>query len=278
MSSSDNDFSEHDITPELCEPCSMSFLQHSLEDSLKSTISATSVLSMQGEKATCIRSAVVNWIFRVQAEIGFTKEIAYDAYFIFDKLLSKLKIDQSNAHLYATASMWISAKIEECNFKDISLFQAISQQMFSLEQMVEAESIIVNAMNFNLNFSTCYLFVRALANDLNLDESVTKMCEFYMDVAMNIFQFIETPSFLIAAASIILGIESMKVPYQINEVLKLINWNDQSMLQNVINELLIFSIKLAKRKSSDVFKYYAANDSDKLIKAVDNASKAFNMD
>lgn len=257
---------------------SMFLLRSALTDSSASTVSTAAVLSKQGPNIRNIRSVVVGWIFRIRNEIGFFPEIAYDAISLFDRLLLHLKIDHNNAHLYATASLWISAKMEEFAFRDISLFQLISQKKFSFDQLIEAESIIVGAIHFNLNFSTHYIFLRALGSDMGLDDSAMGMCTFYVDVAMHVFKFIEIPSFMISAASVVLGMESMGIPYKINDILKLVCCNDESALMDLSRDILSLSLKIIDRKSDDVYRFYAGDDSGKFANAVYAASKALNVD
>lgn len=98
------------------------------------------------------RNAVIDWLFRAQKTLAFSRSTLFLAIALLDKLLAYgLGLTDSNFELVAGTLTLVMTKFNEVYPVTVRKLNALSNQHYSLEQYVETESNILAIVSFDLS-------------------------------------------------------------------------------------------------------------------------------
>jgi hypothetical protein len=105
----------------------------------------------------------------------------------------------------ATAALYIAAKYEETyEVPTLRDLVALAAKSFTAADILEAESSILKALDFNILMDTCYRFFEPLAKLINMETKNTFLCRYVLELALFDVSMFKYRQSVIASACIYL--------------------------------------------------------------------------
>jgi hypothetical protein len=97
------------------------------------------------------RNSVIDWLYRAQKTLAFSRSSLFLAIALLDKLLCLgIALTDSNFELLAGTLTLVVTKFNEVYPVTVRKLNALSNQNYSLEQYIETESNILSIVSFDL--------------------------------------------------------------------------------------------------------------------------------
>lgn len=112
----------------------------------------------QNEINPKMRSILIDWLVDVHSKFHLTPETLYITVNIIDKFLSKEKIKRKNFQLLGITSLFITNKYEEIYPPELKDHVEVTDNAYNKKDVLEMESLILNKLEFNITFPTCFKF------------------------------------------------------------------------------------------------------------------------
>lgn len=148
------------------------------------------------------RNITVDWLISVADEYHVSIKTLHLGVALFDLVMFRSPIKLSLFQLYACACMLIAGKYEERFAPAVEDYVYISDNTFTRQALINAESAVLGILQFDVTIPTCIDFAEFYHDALDLDEKHKAVSNYVMDASMiTTSSFSYSPS-LIAAASV----------------------------------------------------------------------------
>ena len=107
------------------------------------------------------RTSLIEWFFEVQIKFKLKEETIHLAINLLDRILEKKSV--LNLILLASTCLFIACKYEEIFCPEINDFIFISGDSFNKAQLLKSEYDILSSVEFDLNYSSAYDFLKRLS-------------------------------------------------------------------------------------------------------------------
>jgi len=162
-------------------------------------------LSPQGEPTSKMRATLVDWLIEVSEEFDLVPETTFLSVYLMDRYLQNDIMSRKMLQLLGVTSLYIAAKFEEIYVPRIDEFCDITDNTYTVEEVIAMERQILQAVKFRICQPTAWTFVAQylqVPKPGDADFLTSYLCELTLvDCTFNSFR----PS-RIAACSRMLGI------------------------------------------------------------------------
>ncbi|KAJ3425763.1 cyclin-b1-4 [Anaeramoeba flamelloides] len=107
-----------------------------------------------------VRGTLLDWLCEVHLKFKLKTEVLYLTCKIIDKLLSKVSVPIRKLQLTGLTAMLIASKYEEIYPPEVNDFVYISDNTYTREQIINAEAMILNVLNFRVTYVSPYFFIQ----------------------------------------------------------------------------------------------------------------------
>jgi len=101
-----------------------------------------------------MRHILIDWLIDVHLKFKLRKEVLFLAVNLIDRTLEIEKIDKCEFQLLGITSLFIASKYEEIYPPPLSEYSYVCADAYVDEDILEMESRILNAVEFNLLYSS----------------------------------------------------------------------------------------------------------------------------
>jgi hypothetical protein len=210
-----------------------------------------------------VRGSIVDWIVRVVTTIQYRRTTLHQAIFLFDQILSKKFVPRSESTLYAATCLWISGKIQEWRGLSLDSFVTICRNNFSIEAFKQKELEILKLLNFRITFPTPDVFLPSFLKCVGESEN-SEIAWFFLDVALYVFDLIELPTPIVAAAAAVAGIVGEGRQPRIERLCLVAGGVDRWKILAAVEKLANVGESLIARGAGGFCDFYAQGDRDRL--------------
>ncbi|KAJ6241482.1 cyclin-b1-4 [Anaeramoeba flamelloides] len=107
-----------------------------------------------------MRGTLLDWLCEVHLKFKLKTEVLYLTCKIIDKLLAKVSVPIRKLQLTGLTAMLIASKYEEIYPPEVNDFVYISDNTYTREQIINAEAMILNVLNFRVTYVSPYFFIQ----------------------------------------------------------------------------------------------------------------------
>lgn len=108
----------------------------------------------QSDLSEQMRSVLIDWLVEVHLKFRLVPETLFMTVRLIDKVLEKKQIARQQFQLLGVTALFISSKMQEIQLPDILNFIYITDNSYTVEQMVDMEAQIMILFDFKINYST----------------------------------------------------------------------------------------------------------------------------
>lgn len=150
---------------------------HSMEVEPKRRPLSNYIEIMQTDINANMRAVLVDWLVEVAEEYNLICDTLYLAVSYIDRFLSSHAIKRGRLQLLGVSCMSIASKYEEISPPHVEDFCYISDNCYTIEEVVEMESDVLKFLNFDMGNPTIMTFLRRFLMD-SLDSLKFQSVEF----------------------------------------------------------------------------------------------------
>ena len=181
-----------------------------------------------------MREILVDWLVEVHCKFHLQQETLFLAVNIIDRFLERRAVMRTKLQLVGCTALLLAAKYEEICVPEVMDFVAIADRTHSKEEMLRMESIVLQALHFNITTPSPYRFLQRyhmLASSLcelpwpptapavsPLASSSYSFCsllrllgEFLLELTLQEYRFLSYLPSVIAASSLFISLHSLSV-------------------------------------------------------------------
>eukprot|EP01119_Soliformovum_irregulare_P024089 TRINITY_DN8563_c0_g1_i1.p1 TRINITY_DN8563_c0_g1~~TRINITY_DN8563_c0_g1_i1.p1 ORF type:complete len:455 (+),score=106.59 TRINITY_DN8563_c0_g1_i1:33-1397(+) len=168
-------------------------------------------LTKQPELNARCRTVLIEWFIDVAKTFKLLAETVFLCVRLVDRFLDMKAIVKDNLQLIGVASMLVASKYEEIHHPTVADFVAICQNKYSLEEIIQMETMILTSMNFELNYPHPLHFLRRFSKAAQSDSKVHCMTKYLSEVSMIDYSMLAYRPSIVAAASVFLARKMLHV-------------------------------------------------------------------
>jgi transcription initiation factor TFIIIB Brf1 subunit/transcription initiation factor TFIIB len=116
-----------------------------------------------------MREIVVDWLHHVRDKFAISSETLFMAVNILDRVLEKHTVSRRHLQLIASAALFIACKYEETEIPTLGDFVTISDSAFSKEQLLSAEMLLLNRLQFECTIISPLKYRDSYLSHLRMD-------------------------------------------------------------------------------------------------------------
>ncbi|OHT17014.1 putative cyclin-A3-1 [Tritrichomonas foetus] len=187
------------------------------------------------------RGMLVDWLCRLHYKCQLTTSAFYRCIGIIDRVLLLTVVYPCQLKLIGCAAMLIATKVE--GKKPLRICHAIELGMnkFSREDMIQAESEIMNLLGFQFNFPTSFMFLSHL---MRISEETFDMCLYarnIIEVCSSAIEFINVRPSAVACAAILTVRKLYGVETWPQSLMEYTGYNEEDLIgyARIIHSILI---------------------------------------
>jgi hypothetical protein len=150
-----------------------------------------------------MREILVDLMVEVQLKFKLKQETLFLSVHILDRFLERRAVTRTKLQLVGCTALLLAAKYEEIYAPEVSDFISISDKVYSREQILAMEGIMLNALGFNLTVPLPLNFLQAFSKLAAVQQGSQTwfMAEYFLEITLQTYAFLRyKPSQLAASA------------------------------------------------------------------------------
>ena len=204
-----------------------------------------------------MRKILINWLIEVHLKFKLKENTLFLSINLIDNFLSKNNnLNRKFLQLVGISSLLIASKYEEIFPPKINDFIFICDNAYNKNEILNMEKLILNSIDFNINFPTIFNFFEIYNQFFIFDKKIYFFCLFIMELTLLEIKFLNYSSDEICASAIYF---SMKIFNIQNENFEIFTKFSYLMIKNCILDLInLFDINNFNNiKTNSVYKKYS---------------------
>lgn len=138
------------------------YAQHISEELLrteKDCLPSPNYMSQQSDINEKMRGILVDWIMEVHSKFKLLPETLFITVNLIDRYLSHTNIRRHNLQLVGVTCMFIASKYEDIYPPPVLDFVYITDNAYSVEQIIQMEFSVLSTLDFSVTCCTPYRFL-----------------------------------------------------------------------------------------------------------------------
>jgi len=156
-----------------------------------------------------MRAILIDWLVDVAEEYHLTSETLYLTVNYLDRYLSLVHTSREELQLVGMVCSFIASKFEEVHPPVVDDYIFISDYAYCREQIVTAESQILNVLKFNLCAATHRSFLRRFLKAARADPKTRNLAYYLCELTLAEHGFMRYLPSLVACCSVSLALHTL---------------------------------------------------------------------
>ncbi|XP_071492210.1 G2/mitotic-specific cyclin-A-like [Diadema antillarum] len=159
----------------------------------------------QPDITNSMRCILVDWLVEVAEEYRLHNETLYLAAAFIDRFLSQMSVLRAKLQLVGTASMFVASKYEEIYPPDVKEFVYITDDTYSVKQVLRMEHLILKVLSFDLAVPTINSFLPRFVKAAQANTKTEHLAQYLAELTLQEYDFIKYIPSVIAASAVCLA-------------------------------------------------------------------------
>lgn len=183
-------------------------IDHSLRYLLKQCESKRvrrNYMSSQRSITAEMRAILVDWMVDVSQKFKLLPQTLFMAVGLLDRFLSLGQVEQSKLQLVGITCVMIIGKYEEIFPPTVKDYVEVCDDVFTPQELLEAEGEVLLTLNFDLNLAVSYVMLEFFRHFICLDEREFALCHFLLESSLLDLEHLDYSAAVLAAGTILLA-------------------------------------------------------------------------
>lgn len=159
----------------------------------------------QPDITNSMRCILIDWLVEVAEEYRLHNETLYLAAAFIDRFLSHMSVLRAKLQLVGTASMFVASKYEEIYPPDVKEFVYITDDTYSIKQVLRMEHLILKVLSFDLAVPTINCFLPRFLKAAQANSKTEHLAKYLAELTLQEYDFIKHLPSVIAASAVCLA-------------------------------------------------------------------------
>ena len=124
---------------------------------------SASYMSKQTDINAKMRAILIDWLVEVHSKFKLVAETLYLTVSLIDRFLEREQIPRNKLQLVGVTAMFVACKYEEVFPPACSDFVFVSDKLYSREEILRMEGLILSTLGFELTSPSAFVFIRRFA-------------------------------------------------------------------------------------------------------------------
>lgn len=139
-------------------------------------------MSVQKSLNNRMRLIVIDWLYEVEQEYTLDDRTMFLAVNYLDRFLSQVHLRRDQLQLVGTTCLYLASKFQEIDPPTAAQYTFIADKTFSIDQLFQMESCVLDVLSFRLAATTSYDFLLMFIMKLELPEKVEKFALYLLSL------------------------------------------------------------------------------------------------
>lgn len=162
----------------------ISEIQSHLRDIEGNFLPSTSFMINQIDLNGSMRAMLVDWLVEVHCNFNLNEETLFLTVNIVDRFLSRVHVSKHNFQLVGIAALLIACKFEEVVVPKLDLFVSITENAFSVKQLLQTERNILDTLEFDLAWASPNRFLELYNEKTKMPSKGLAFCRFLLELSL----------------------------------------------------------------------------------------------
>jgi len=185
-----------------------------------------------------MRSILVDWMIEVHNKFKLRPETIYLTIDLLDRFLSTKSIRRSALQLLGCTCMWVASKYHEIYAPEMRDFVYISDNAFTLKDLLKMETELVMTLDFNLTVPTALTFADRFIEVYMFDLPSTyqktllsRMTQYLIERALMTYALVGEFRSKMAAAALYTAIKRLNLGYWTQTIVKVTRYSEADLMK-----------------------------------------------
>lgn len=203
-----------------------------------------------------MRAILVDWLVEVHLKFKLMPETLYLTINLIDRFLEKKVVARQRLQLVGVTCMLLASKYEEIYFPEVRDFVYITDRAYTRQQILQMESLILNALGFELTVPTAIVFTKRFLKAGGASSTTKQLALYFCERTLQEYSMLKYMPSTIAASCVSLALKANNQESWSPTLERYTNYN-QSQLTMCMSD--IRSMVLSKGSLNAVKKKYSSS-------------------
>ena len=167
---------------------------------------SASYMSRQTDINAKMREILIDWLVEVHRKFKLRAETLFLTVNIIDRFLERRAVSRNKLQLVGCTAMLLASKYEEIYSPEVNDFVYVSDRAYTREQILAMETIILNALEFNLTVPYSLRFAERFTPLASDSEQFRQMVNYLVELTLQDYRFLRYMPSAIAASAVSLAL------------------------------------------------------------------------
>ncbi|KAB2094898.1 hypothetical protein ES319_A02G191200v1 [Gossypium barbadense] len=159
-------------------------------------------MDQQSDVNEKMRAILIDWLIEVHDKFDLMGETLFLTVNLIDRFLSQQTVMRKKLQLVGLVAMLLACKYEEVSVPVVGDLILISDKAYSRKEVLEMERLMLNTLQFNMSFTTPYVFMKRFLKAAQSDKKLELLSFFLIELALVEYEMLKFQPSLLAAAAI----------------------------------------------------------------------------
>lgn len=203
----------------------------------------------QSDISDKMRSILIDWLVDVNLKFKLQPQTLFICVNLIDRFLAKERVNRSEVQLVGISVLMIVAKFEEIYPPLLKDYIGVCDNAYDKNQILEMESRILIAVNFNLTQTSSFSFLQLIQINVKLDAKAFVFARYILENALFDLSLLKYTNYILAVGAVFLA----------NKIFKKDDWKKE------FDSKVGLSEQIAKICAKDLFAMMQIQEKSQLI-------------
>eukprot|EP01041_Mallomonas_annulata_P008985 gene8985-18595_t len=159
------------------------------------------------ERMRCI---LIDWLVEVHLKFKMVPETLYLTVQIIDRFLETTQVRRSKLQLVGVAALLVASKYEEIYPPELRDLVYITDRAYNKQEILEMETLVVNALEYNLTVPTIHSFLCRFLKAAHADRTMVQLACYLAERTLQEYSMVKFLPSVIAASSVYVARKSLR--------------------------------------------------------------------
>ncbi|KAJ6793327.1 putative cyclin-B3-1 [Iris pallida] len=158
-------------------------------------------MTLQSDITPKMRGILINWLIEVHHKFQLMQETLFLMVDVLDRVLSILPVKKDELQMVGLTALLLASKYEDYWHPKINELISISANLYTRDQMLDMEKLILRELRFRLNVPTPYVFMLRFLKAAQSDKKLENLAFYLIELCLVEYEALKyRPSLLCASA------------------------------------------------------------------------------
>ncbi|XP_058072129.1 putative cyclin-B3-1 isoform X2 [Magnolia sinica] len=164
--------------------------------------SLSNYMTIQTDINSRMRGILINWLIEVHLKFELMQETLFLMVELLDRFLSAVTIKKDEMQLVGLTALLLASKYEDFWHPKIKDLISISSNLYTRDQMLDMEKLILKKLMFRLNAPTPYVFMLRFLKASQADKKLEHLAFYLIELCLVEYEALQFKQSLLCASAI----------------------------------------------------------------------------